>query len=373
MSRPAKRPAKKVSPKPAARSGRTARSTTVATTNPLDWKTLNDRASDLTMAGKFAKALVDFDAAIKLAPTEALPRYNRGTTKFLDGDVEGAVEDFSATIERDPEFVQAYVRRGEARHDLDDLDGALADFDAALRLAPDDPDTLAQRATVRADRSDFDGAVQDLERALAIAPKDWEARENAQEILATLRQLDEATPKHEHVSPTLGAHSHDVPHELPTSVIERVLADGGWKFSREDDGQGIVDYLVQMEESSFVEAFMMRLSEPYHRLVFYVLFREKAKTEHRAELCEFVARANYGMGDGNFETDMDDGSVRFRVSLDFTGFSLPAAFVRNMLDDATSTIALYQRALARVIVGKAKAKAAVQAAEKAAMERGVLQ
>ncbi|MBK9262835.1 MAG: hypothetical protein IPM54_23910 [Polyangiaceae bacterium] len=79
------------------------------------------------------------------------------------------------------------------------------------------------------------------------------------------------------------------------------------------------------------------------------------------------------MGDGNFEMDVDEGSVRFKVALDFTGISLKTALVRNMIVDAMSTIEVYEDALARVIAGKAKAKAALQAAEQAAMQRGALQ
>ncbi len=379
MSRPAKRPAKPAinksatSTTSAARSTKTAKPAKTAKVKPDAWKVLNDRGSDLTIAGKIESAIKDFDAAIALAPTEALPRYNRGTAQLLGGDVNGAIEDFTLAIALDPEFVPAYVRRGEARHDLEDLDGSLIDFDTALRLAPDDPDTLAQRATVRADRSDLDGAIHDIERALVVAPKDWETRDDAEGILGAIRKAKEAQDKHKHHSPELGPHTHETPKAPPTSVVEQALTDAGWPFSREDDGDGMIDYLLPIANSAFIEAFVMRLSEQHERLVLYVLFRPKAKKEHRAELCEFVARANHGMGDGNFEMDVDEGSVRFRVSLDFTEVSLPALLVRNMILDAMNTIELYEGALARVIAGKAKAKSALRAAEQAAMQRGALQ
>jgi len=381
MSRPAKRTTKPAIKKSASRTTPAARSTktaapstkTAAKVKTDDWKVLNDRGSDRVIAGKIESAIADFDAAIAIAPKEPLPRYNRGTAQLLGGDVKGAIEDFTLTIGIDPEFVPAYVRRGEARHDLEDLDGSLIDFDTALRLSPDDPDTLAQRATVRADRSDFDGAIHDIERALAIAPKDWEMRDDAEGILGAIRKAKEAQDKHEHHSPELGPHTHESPKALPTSVVEQALSEAGWPFSREDDGEGMIDYLLPIESSAFIEAFVMRLSEQHERLVLYVLFRPRAKKEHRAELCEFVARANHGMGDGNFEMDFDEGSVRFRVSLDFTGISLPGQLVRNMIVDAMNTIELYEGALSRLIAGKAKAKSALRAAEQAAMQRGALQ
>lgn len=369
MSRPAKRPVKRAIKKPATSAARSSK-----TANLDDWKALNDRGSNHALAGKLDKAIADFDAAVKLAPDEVLPWYNRGATKFLDGDIQGAHDDFTAALERDAEFVQAYERRGIARINLDDLHGALTDFDAALRLVPDKPETLLERGTCRAELGDFDGATQDVQRALAVAPKDWEMAEHAKEVLEAIEEAKEEAPEGEHAGPGLDVHGHDEPKELPTSVVERVLGEAGWKFSREDDGQGVIDYLLEMtEDSTLIEAFLMRLSEPFQRLVLYVLIRPRAKKEHRAELCEFVVRANHGMGDGNFELDLEDGSVRFRISLDFTGISLLAPLVRNLLVDALNTIELYQRALGRVIAGKSKAKAAVQSAEQAAMKRGVLQ
>lgn len=373
MSRPAKRPAKSVK-KPVSRSNQAKRPTkSTSKTKALDWQVLNDRGGDRTIAGKLESAIADFDAAIGLAPKEALPRYNRGIARSFSGDVNGAIEDFTAAIELDPEFVPAYVRRGEARHDLEDLDGSLADFDTALRIMPDEPDALTLRATVRADRGDFDGAIHDIERALAIAPVDWEMRVNAEEILVAVHKAKDVQSKQEHSPPMLGPHAHDVTKELPTSVVERALTEARWPYSREDDGQGLIDYLLEMNEPGLVEAFLMRLSEQFERLVLYVLIRPKAKKEHRAELCEFVARANYGMGDGNFEMDVDEGSVRFKVALDFSGTSLDAVLVRNLIVNAVNTVELYEGALGRVIAGKAKAKAALRAAEQAATQRGALQ
>jgi Flp pilus assembly protein TadD len=378
MSRPAKRPVKAAIKKSAATSRRTTKPAPKPAPKPAkseakDWKTLNDRGSNHTLAGRLDKAIADFDAAVTMAPNEALPLYNRGATRFLDGDLEGAVEDFTAALERDPQFVQAYQRRGIARVNLGEMQEALTDFDAALRVSPDNPEMLMERGTCRAELGDFDGAIQDFQRALTVAPEDWEMRGHTEDLLESVEEAKEEQPAHDHGSAHAGEPAHDAPKEMPTSVIERVITEAGWKFSREDDGQGVVDYLLQMDESSLIEAFLMRLSEPYHRLVLYILFRPKAKKEHRSELCEFVARANHGMGDGNFEMDFDDGSVRFRISLNFTGVSLAAPLVRNLLVDALNTIELYQRALGRVIAGKAKAKAAVQAAEQAATERGELQ
>ena len=56
-----------------------------------------------------------------------------------------------------------------------------------------------------------------------------------------------------------------------------------------------------------------------------------AEEAKRPEAAEFVARANYGMRIGNFELDMEDGEVRFKVSVDIEGSQLTSVMVRNMI------------------------------------------
>ncbi len=59
MSRPAKRPAKAAIKKPAARKISVAKA---AKPKSNDWKTLNDRGSDLTMEGDLEGAIAELEA-----------------------------------------------------------------------------------------------------------------------------------------------------------------------------------------------------------------------------------------------------------------------------------------------------------------------
>jgi hypothetical protein len=48
-----------------------------------------------------------------------------------------------------------------------------------------------------------------------------------------------------------------------------------------------------------------------HQFVTYVAAPSTCPADRRAAVAEFVARANWGLPMGNFELDIDDGSVRF--------------------------------------------------------------
>ncbi|MCT7989851.1 YbjN domain-containing protein [Laspinema sp. D6] len=59
--------------------------------------------------------------------------------------------------------------------------------------------------------------------------------------------------------------------------------------------------------------------EEQKRFVFYSLVPVPAPENKRLAIAEAIARANYGMGIGNFELAWDTGEIRFKTSIDFEG------------------------------------------------------
>src|SRR5215212_5325423 len=49
----------------------------------------------------------------------------------------------------------------------------------------------------------------------------------------------------------------------------------------------------------------------------YVIRDEPVPPERREAVALLLTRANYGIYLGNFEMDLDDGEIRFKVSVDF--------------------------------------------------------
>jgi len=350
-----------------------------------EWASLNNRGNSKQDQGDLDGALADFTAAIALAPDALAPRYNRGNARSLVGDVDGAIDDYTAAIDLDPSFAPAFQRRGLTKQRKGDLDGALEDLDAAVRLTPDEPSALGERAALRALRGDFDGAVADCEHALSLAPPDWKHRSRTEHLLRTIRKAEASHDEgheghdHSHEARTRGPKAARKKTkksarkvESPTAVVEEVLTRGGWDFERVALQDGYQDFVTEAADDGLIEATVVRLSEELERVVLYLLLRPKVKKELRPEVAELVTRANFGLGDGNFEMDLDEGHVRFKVALDFSGVPLSPLLVRNMILDAIDTLEVYEDAFLRVSQGKARAKAAIRAAEKAmeARERG---
>jgi hypothetical protein len=363
-------PAKRAPAQPAPRK-RAPRKPAQEAPADLDWVALVDRGNNRQDEGDLDGAIADFSRAMELAPDELAPVFNRGNARSLSGDVKGAVADYTEAVRIQPDFAAGYERRGMSRQRLGDLEGALGDLNTALELNPDNPTAFGERAAVRALRGDIEGAVVDCEHALEIAPKDWKHLPNTRHLLDTLRAaLGNAEEKKSEKKARKAAsgRSKKAKESAPPddqAIVEQVLTEAGFTFERVEEDDGSINYVSPVVDGSLVCATVLRYSKPLERLVFYVIFGPKAKKAQRAELAEFLTRANWGLGDGNFEMDWDTGEVRFKVALDHTGTELSPLLVRNIILDALDNTEVYQEALGLVISGKVRAKVALRRAEQA--------
>jgi tetratricopeptide (TPR) repeat protein len=175
--------------------------------------------------GEFDKALADFNATIRLAPTgdayahrafvfqklsqpdEALADLNqalrrepnnylalfmRGLLLGERGNTKAAIGDLDAALEIQPENREALQARGQMHVLRRELDDALADFDKSIQLNPRDPAGHTGRGGVNYLKGDFKEAVEDYTQAVELLPKD--ARPLAQRgyAYAGAQEIDKA-------------------------------------------------------------------------------------------------------------------------------------------------------------------------------------
>jgi len=81
-------------------------------------------------------AIADYDAAIKINPTDQFAFNNRANLWRDKGDLERAIADYSEAIRIDPGYTAAYVNRGLVYERLKDLDRARADYQQVLAMPP---------------------------------------------------------------------------------------------------------------------------------------------------------------------------------------------------------------------------------------------
>jgi len=87
------------------------------------------------------------------------------------------------------------------------------------------------------------------------------------------------------------------------------------------------------------------------RFVVNFIFEGYVPQERRIAVAEFITRANWGLIEGNFELNFDDGALRYKVGLDFSSCELTDVWIRNCMLNGMDSIELYAISLNEVIVG----------------------
>jgi hypothetical protein len=141
-----------------------------------------------------------------------------------------------------------------------------------------------------------------------------------------------------------------------------VLAGLGW-VSEESSDEPIFQVAFQLS-SDPVTGFLAGIDTAEERFVLYVRVGTAVPPGRRDEVARLVTRANWGLSIGNFEFDFDDGTVRFKVSVDFGGAELSDTTVRRSILSAGDAVDFYADALNHVVSGSKTAFEAIEDAER---------
>jgi tetratricopeptide (TPR) repeat protein len=129
------------------------------------------------------KELADFDAAVKLVPTDSEALWGRALLLVDKKKYEPALADLDALAKEIPknldgeenlaaraQAIKIHEARGFVLFQLKRNDQALASFEESIKLQPNQSGPYVRRALIRAELKDFKGALDDLGKALAIDP-----------------------------------------------------------------------------------------------------------------------------------------------------------------------------------------------------------
>jgi lipoprotein NlpI len=132
--------------------------------------TLNNRGNAYQNKGDYARAIADYDQAIRLKSDSALIFNNRGSAYQHRGDYERAMQDYEQAIRLDPTSARAINNRGRVNHLKENYTQAIKDYDEAIALDPEYQLAFYNRALARFDQGLFTAAVPDFARAVQLDP-----------------------------------------------------------------------------------------------------------------------------------------------------------------------------------------------------------
>lgn len=133
-------------------------------------------------------------------------------------------------------------------------------------------------------------------------------------------------------------------------------------WETDEDGDRTLAFRLEDEEGRAWDCGVL-IDDEEDRLVCYSTMLGPAKKSRRAEVMEFLTRANFALPVGNFELDLDDGEVCFKTSLDLEDVELTPAMCRNLVDNNLMVMGTYFDALTSVMKGEAEPGEAIASVE----------
>ncbi|MDR1286933.1 MAG: tetratricopeptide repeat protein [Treponema sp.] len=121
-------------------------------------------------AGVFDQAIMDYTAAIRLDPNNAVMYKERGTAYIEKGDNDLAIADLTQALKLNPNYPNAYNNRGNAYSNKGDYDQAIADYTQTIRIAPGFAVAYYNRGNGYFNKGDYDRAIADYTQTIHIAP-----------------------------------------------------------------------------------------------------------------------------------------------------------------------------------------------------------
>jgi tetratricopeptide (TPR) repeat protein len=118
------------------------------------------------------QVIADQGPALSLPSNNAQFYRERGMALYRSGDFARAVVNFDEAIRLDPDDARAYNIRGNAWDEMGVFERALADYDEAIRINPNNPAVFHDRAILWQRKRELDKALVDLDRAIRFSFSD---------------------------------------------------------------------------------------------------------------------------------------------------------------------------------------------------------
>lgn len=146
-------------------------------------------------------------------------------------------------------------------------------------------------------------------------------------------------------------------------TIRGFLVDDDWKFEF-DEERGVFIFGVGIESKLKHLRYFVHVTDDSY--VVYAVSPIDADSDDKAimkEMSDFICRANYGLKRGNFELDMTDGEVRYKIFVDCDGSTPSEELVKSSLIIPSLMFDRYAAGMLDIMFAGAKAEDAIAKCE----------
>lgn len=121
-------------------------------------------------------------------------------------------------------------------------------------------------------------------------------------------------------------------------TVVQFMTESELEYDKLDERDAIIA-TIQGENANYRVA--LDVHEDKDQLLVYTIGQSNVPEPKRTDVAIFLTRANYGIHIGNFEMDMGDGEVRYKVATDVEGGTLSPTMVGNSISYGIRTFDRY--------------------------------
>jgi tetratricopeptide (TPR) repeat protein len=122
------------------------------------------RAGVKLSGGDTDGALTDYDAAIRLTPTDGMIHMRRGDAFRVKGDAVKALADYNDAVRLKPDLWRTHYMRAYMLEVRGDHSAAIESYTRAAELAPDNPRPRSEIGVIYYNAGDYDKAIAEFPR-----------------------------------------------------------------------------------------------------------------------------------------------------------------------------------------------------------------
>ena len=149
--------------------------------------------------------------------------------------------------------------------------------------------------------------------------------------------------------------------ETVKKLIDSFFEETKWKYIFDEAKS---NYVFGVDMGNVVGNLQFILPLREHSYKVYAILNSKVEESQIQRVAEYLHRANYGMNNGNFEIDYQDGEVRYKTFIDFEGIELSKSFVAESIFIPLIMFERYGKNLINLMLGNGNPQELIEDAEK---------
>lgn len=210
-----------------------------------------EKGDTLLNQHRYEEAIVAYDQAIRLDPSNAAIYCNKGNALYGLKCYQEAIAAYDQALRLDPNDVLAYRNKGTALKQLGRYKEALVAYDQAIYFDPNNAVAHFNKGGALEQLGRYNEALAAYERALYFDPDDDDASKGMQRVLSALQTL--AMSQQASLPPTVPAFHQPQTHDGTIDKARaKQWADQGWNLAnhqRYEEGLEAFEHALQCDPS----------------------------------------------------------------------------------------------------------------------------